>query len=53
MKLPQYQIDAFTELVAKQLSARGGDLRGALRGDRVLIAGRAVEYLCGEITVDA
>jgi predicted PhzF superfamily epimerase YddE/YHI9 len=42
-----------SELVAKQLSARGGDLRCALRGDRVLIAGQAVEYLRGEITVDA
>jgi PhzF family phenazine biosynthesis protein len=39
-------------LVAKQLSACGGDLRCALRGDRVLIAGRTVEYLRGEITVD-
>jgi PhzF family phenazine biosynthesis protein len=42
-----------SELIAKQLSARGGDLRCALRGDRVLIAGQAVEYLRGEITVDA
>lgn len=41
-----------TDLVAKQLSARGGDLRCALRGDRVLIAGRAVEYLRGEIAVE-
>jgi PhzF family phenazine biosynthesis protein len=40
-------------LVAKQLSARGGDLRCELRGDRVLIAGRTVEYLRGEITVDS
>jgi PhzF family phenazine biosynthesis protein len=40
-------------LVAKQLSTRGGDLHCALRGDRVLIAGQAVEYLRGEITVDA
>ena len=41
------------ELVAKQLSARGGDLRCALRGDRVLIAGRTVEYLRGEISVES
>lgn len=41
-----------SELVAKQLSAREGDLRCALRGDRVLIAGRAVEYLRGEITIE-
>jgi PhzF family phenazine biosynthesis protein len=40
------------ELIAKQLSARGGDLRCTLRGDRVLIAGRTVEYLRGEITVE-
>jgi PhzF family phenazine biosynthesis protein len=39
-------------LVAKQLSARGGDLRCTLRGDHVLIAGRTVEYLRGEITVE-
>jgi PhzF family phenazine biosynthesis protein len=41
------------DLVAKQLSARGGDLRCTLRDDRVLIAGRTVEYLRGEITVNA
>jgi predicted PhzF superfamily epimerase YddE/YHI9 len=41
-----------SDLVAKQLSLRGGDLRCALRGDRVLIAGRAVEYLRGEISVE-
>jgi predicted PhzF superfamily epimerase YddE/YHI9 len=39
-------------LVAKQLSARGGDFRCTLRGDHVLIAGRTVEYLRGEITVE-
>jgi predicted PhzF superfamily epimerase YddE/YHI9 len=42
-----------TTLTATQLSARGGDLRCSLRGDRVLIAGEAVEYLKGEITVEA
>jgi len=36
-------------LSAKQLSARGGDLLCELRGERVLIAGRVVEYLRGEI----
>lgn len=41
-----------SELVAKQLSPRGGDLRCALRGDRVVIAGQTVEYLRGEIIVD-
>lgn len=42
-----------TQLVAKQLSARGGDLCCTLLGDRVAIAGHAVEYLRGEIDVDA
>ena len=40
-----------TELTARQLSRRGGELYCALRGERVDIAGRAVEYLKGEITV--
>ena len=39
-------------LTAKQLSPRGGDLRCALEGDRVRIAGYAVEYLRGEIDVE-
>ena len=40
-----------TELTARQLSRRGGELYCRLRGERVDIAGRAVEYLKGEITV--
>jgi predicted PhzF superfamily epimerase YddE/YHI9 len=40
-----------TSLAARQLSARGGALQCALQRDRVLIAGRAVEYLRGEIAV--
>ncbi len=40
-----------TELTARQISARGGELACRLRDDRVLIAGRAVEYLRGEIAV--
>ncbi len=36
---------------ARQLSARGGDLRLVLKGDRVVIAGRCKPYLKGEITV--
>ena len=40
-----------TQLTARQLSHRGGELYCALRGDRVDIAGRTVEYLRGEITV--
>jgi predicted PhzF superfamily epimerase YddE/YHI9 len=40
-----------TKLVAEQLSTRGGELRCELRGDRVVMAGDAVDYLSGEITV--
>ena len=36
-------------LTATQLSRRGGDLLCEDRGDRVLISGRAVTYLVGEI----
>jgi predicted PhzF superfamily epimerase YddE/YHI9 len=39
------------ELAAQQLSSRGGELACELRGDRVTIAGRTVEYLRGEIEV--
>jgi predicted PhzF superfamily epimerase YddE/YHI9 len=42
-----------SKLIAKQVSHRGGDLLCELRSDRVAIAGRAVEYLRGEITVEA
>lgn len=42
-----------TDLVGRQLSPRGGELRCTLAGDRVLIAGRTVEYLRGEIEIDA
>jgi PhzF family phenazine biosynthesis protein len=41
-----------SKLVARQLSARGGQVSCELRGDRVIIGGAAVEYLRGEITVD-
>lgn len=40
-----------TELKARQLSRRGGELYCKLRGERVDIAGRAMEYLRGEITI--
>ena len=40
-----------TELKARQLSRRGGTLDCALNGDRVTIAGRAVLYLEGQITL--
>lgn len=42
-----------TRLVAKQVSARGGDLECRLEGDRVFMAGKSVDYLRGEIEVDA
>jgi len=40
-----------TEMTALQLSARGGQLWCTLLGDRVLIAGKAMTYLRGEIEV--
>ncbi|HVU22863.1 MAG TPA: PhzF family phenazine biosynthesis protein [Opitutus sp.] len=40
-----------TQLHARQLSARGGELWCEVAGDRVKIAGRAVLYLRGTITV--
>jgi predicted PhzF superfamily epimerase YddE/YHI9 len=38
-----------TRFTARQLSSRGGELECELRGERVLISGRAVKYLQGEI----
>jgi predicted PhzF superfamily epimerase YddE/YHI9 len=38
-------------LSARQLSPRGGELTCEMKGNRVLIAGHAVEYLRGKITV--
>ena len=40
-----------TKLTAKQLSQRGGELICTLKGDRVLIAGKAKTYLRGEIFI--
>jgi PhzF family phenazine biosynthesis protein len=40
-----------TELFARQVSARGGELFCELRGDRVKIGGHAVLYLKGEIYI--
>jgi predicted PhzF superfamily epimerase YddE/YHI9 len=40
-----------TQLHTRQVSARGGELWCAMAGDRVKIAGRAVTYLRGELTV--
>jgi PhzF family phenazine biosynthesis protein len=39
------------ELTARQISARGGDLHCTLHSDRVTLAGHAVLYLEGTITV--
>jgi predicted PhzF superfamily epimerase YddE/YHI9 len=38
-----------TQMQARQVSARGGDLRCELQGDRVLIGGQATLYLKGKI----
>jgi predicted PhzF superfamily epimerase YddE/YHI9 len=38
-----------SRFTARQLSSRGGELQCELRGERVLISGRAVKYLQGEI----
>jgi PhzF family phenazine biosynthesis protein len=40
-----------TELAARQISRRGGSLACRHAGDRVVMAGRAVEYMRGTITV--
>ena len=40
-----------TEMTALQVSQRGGQLWCTLSGDRVLIAGKAVTYLRGEIEI--
>jgi PhzF family phenazine biosynthesis protein len=39
------------ELRARQISARGGDLACTLDGERIRIAGRAAEYMIGEISL--
>jgi len=39
------------QLTAKQVSRRGGEVRGTLAGDRVKIAGKAVPYLSGAIEI--
>ena len=40
-----------TKLHARQISRRGGELFCELRGDRVVVAGRAALYLEGRIHV--
>jgi len=39
------------DLLGRQLSARGGEVRCHLRGDRVILSGRVAPYLEGRITV--
>lgn len=40
-----------TSLLARQLSARGGEIACVLAGERVRLGGRAVQYLAGRITL--
>lgn len=42
---------AKTTMQARQVSARGGDLRCQWQGDRVLIGGQAITYMTGTITL--
>ena len=51
--LTPYWADKFrkTELKAHQISKRGGELSCALKNDRVVIGGRAIIYMEGEILV--
>ena len=41
-----------TTLTARQISRRGGDLTCELQGDRVLLSGRCVTFLKGDIALD-
>lgn len=45
------QITQKTSFTAKQLSKRGGELSCELQHDRVLITGKAVTYMKGELIV--
>lgn len=40
-----------TELAARQVSRRGGDVHCRARGDRVILAGGAVTFMVGEIEI--
>jgi PhzF family phenazine biosynthesis protein len=40
------------KLIARQVSARGGELVCEMQGDRVIISGQTVEYLRGEISIE-
>ena len=41
-----------TKMKAKQMSSRGGELVCELRGDRVLISGKAIKFLEGKIEIN-
>ncbi|MGO0765427.1 PhzF family phenazine biosynthesis protein, partial [Citrobacter freundii] len=38
-----------TQMLARQVSERGGDLRCQLAGTRVYISGQAITYLTGKV----
>ncbi|MGC6693273.1 hypothetical protein [Burkholderia pseudomallei] len=38
-----------SQMLARQVSARGGDLRCQLAGTRVYIGGQAITYLTGKV----
>lgn len=40
-----------SRLIARQISERGGELTCEMKGDRVLIAGDAVDYMRGKISI--
>ena len=42
---------AKTQLIARQISQRGGELTCEIKGNRVLIAGATVEYMHGKISI--
>ncbi len=51
MLIPYWGKLAKTTMQARQVSARGGDLRCQWHGDRVLIGGQATTYMTGTITL--
>jgi len=52
MKTRIWTVDAFTEdMTAFQASRRGGIVRVRLDGGRVLLGGRAVTIMRGELTI--
>jgi len=40
-----------TDLSARQVSPRGGDVGCEVKGDRVILKGKAVDYMVGEISI--